>query len=267
MKAGCKILFLFVVTAFLFSCKSAVVATKDKNEHLSAAEIVEKANVLGYNYRYASYKFSAEYSKNGEQSSLSGLLRIERDSTIWLSLRSFNIEGVRALIQRDTIKVIDRINSVYYEEDIAALAKIVNISIGFDELQAILMNEYFCYSAIKNFGEPQFSACHNAKFHCINASSPATTAQQTTRFLPETMKVKNTFIEEPATQRSAFIEYENFTDTDFVFPQQINIELTAANTELAVKLHISEFEVQNELSFPFKISSKYKKLRLNEKNN
>ena len=250
-------------------------------------KIVENVTANTPTFKKASYKFSCEYSVNGgTPDSFSGNLRVCRDSLMWISLRSFNIEGFRVLILNDSVKVMNRIKSEYYAEDISMLESIAKLDLSYNDLQSILLNEFFRYPSdadtTKSYND--YKACLDTLYYCISTVSPKRLNRisehhnsnylerhgsvfQTVKFVPNTFKVKNVYLEDLETGRSAFIEYDKFAHYgDMIFPQKMNIFVESNNFSGEMIFSISDFEIDDELTFPFKIPSKYTKIELNENN-
>ncbi len=270
----------------MISCKTVKIDSDEpKKENIKPAKLVETLVANSPAYKFAEYKFSAEYSVNNElPSNFSGILRVSRDSLIWVSLRSFSVEGVRVLMNPDSVKVMDRINSCYYAEDISALKKLINVDLSFKELQSILLNEFFYYPMSEDSTQTDFNSCNSAEYHCVTMSSQKSenreekgnnrraerknSTVQTIKIVPKTMKIKSIFLEDFETSRFAFVEYDKFEKYDsIIFPKILQMEVGTNEFEAKLKFTISDFEEETELTFPFKIPAKYKKVNLNEKSN
>ena len=230
---------VLVLSVCLWACRTANVGAYEKKENMRSAKIVENVMAKTPTYAKASYKFSCEYSVNGgSPDSFSGNLRVCRDSLMWVSLRSFNIEGFRVLVSNDSVKVINRLKNEYYAEDIYSV--------------------YYCVSTVA----PKKQKRPNGNYAERRGS-----VIQTMKVVPGTFKVKNLYLEDLEDGRNAFVEYDKFTRFgDQLFPQTMNIYVEYGNVEAIMKFSISDFAIDDELTFPFKIPAKYTKINLNEDN-
>ena len=174
---------------------------------------------------------------------------------------------------------MDRINNRYYAENVSAIEKFVNISMSYNDLQSILLNEFFCYQSDDDTAKmiSDYKSCLDTTFYCVSNTSNKKTFKesnethaniaQTVKILPETFRVKNLYIEDMETGRNAFVEYDKFVRIgDLLFPQTMNIYVESGDFAGDMKFSISDFELNEDLTFPFKIPSKYTKTELNEKN-
>src|SRR2546428_11051851 len=141
-----KPLILISLSISLFACraKKSVVENKPVKE-LSE---VEKAKYL-FNSKSDSAQLSYEYftargkvglSIDGKVTNASLNLRMKKDEIIWASIGLIGIEGARALITPDSIKIIVRFGSnSYINKDFDYIRQITNKNIDFKTLQAILV--------------------------------------------------------------------------------------------------------------------------------
>jgi len=275
---------VFALSVCLWSCRTVAVGTYEKKENMRPAKLIENVLDNTPNYKKASFKFSVEYSFGDIPSNgFGGIVRVSRDSLMWVSIRSLNIEGARMLISSDSVMLMDRINNQYYAEDISALEKLLNIDLTYDDLQSIMLNEYFCYTG----DTTKMHQCLDTVYYCVKTVSDRRanrvaeriertnggyaerheTVVQTIKVVPETFKIKSVFIEDFESGRNAFVEYDKFVKYgEFLFPQEIKIMVDSGDFSGKIEFSLSDFEINDELTFPFKIPSKYIKTSLNGKN-
>jgi hypothetical protein len=89
------------------------------------------------------------HSNKDKTSSFTATIRIKKDSIIWVSLSSFAIEGARISITKDSLKLIDRVNSKYVIGDFDYLNDIFQVAVNFEMLQSIIFGNYFSYQDAK----------------------------------------------------------------------------------------------------------------------
>ncbi len=273
-----------MLSVCLWACRTANVGTNEKKENLRSAKIIENVTANAPTYAKASYKFSCEYSANGDApDSFSGSLRVCRDSLIWISLRSFNIEGFRVLISKDSVMVMNRLKNEYYAEDISVLEDFARVELSYKDLQSILLNEFFRYQSDNDTAKAynDYNSCIDSVYYCVsttvapkkqkrpngNYAERHGSVIQTMKVVPGTFKVKNLYLEDLEDGRNAFVEYDKFAKYgDILFPQNMNIYVEYGNVNATMKFTISDFTIDDELTFPFKIPAKYTKINLNEDN-
>ena len=272
-----------MLSVCLWACKATNVGGYEKKENMRSAKIIENVAANAPTYSKASYKFSCEYSVNGATpDSFSGNLRVCRDSLMWISLRSFNIEGFRVLISKDSVLVMNRLKSEYYAEDISVLENFAKVDLSYNDLQSILLNEFFRYQSDNDTAKAynDYNSCIDSVYYCVSTTvSPKKQKRpngnyaerhgsviQTMKVVPGTFKVKNLYLEDMEDGRNAFVEYDKFVRFgEQLFPQNMNIYVEYNKMEVTMKFTISDFEIDDELTFPFKVPAKYIKIELDEK--
>jgi len=184
---------------------------------------------------------------------------------------------------------MNRLKNEYYEEDIALLKNIAKVDLSYGDLQSLLLNEFFRYSSESDTtkSDPDYKSCYDSLYYCISTFSTKKLDKiaeriekpnsnfverhgsvfQTIKIVPGTFKVKNVYIEDLEDGRNAYVEYDKFMNSgEYLFPQFMGIYLESAGIGADMKMSISDFEVNDELTYPFKVPAKYTKIKLNEKN-
>ena len=62
-----------------------------------------------------------------------------RDSALWVNVRKFGLEAVRALITPDSVFILNRLNKTYTARGLESLQREYNLPAGFDLLQAVIL--------------------------------------------------------------------------------------------------------------------------------
>ncbi|HQI70881.1 MAG TPA: DUF4292 domain-containing protein [Bacteroidales bacterium] len=91
-----------------------------------------------FNFNTLSLKVNAEVQSGDENNSFSGNIYLVRDSAIWVSVQKFGLEVVRALITNDSVRMLDRINKIYWAGDYSILTGILKTNFDFDGLQSLI---------------------------------------------------------------------------------------------------------------------------------
>ncbi len=62
-----------------------------------------------------------------------------RDSALWVNVKKFGLEAIRALITPDSVYVLNRLNKTYTVRGLESLQREYNLPAGFDLLQSVLL--------------------------------------------------------------------------------------------------------------------------------
>ena len=102
-------------------------------------------------FKNFSAKFSATYETGRKSTSVSGSLRIENDSIIWISVTpALGIEAIRFMLTPDSIKYLNRLNSTYLSQPFTYINQLLNKTLDYDMAQSFLLgNDFSLYESNK----------------------------------------------------------------------------------------------------------------------
>ena len=94
-------------------------------------------------YEWMTAKMTFDVSAEGmELNDLSGVLRMRRDSVIWISASAFmGMEAVRACVTCDSVVVVNRLDKTYLAEPLAEAAEKLSLPLTLQETQALLLGD------------------------------------------------------------------------------------------------------------------------------
>ena len=148
MRSSFVVLLLFVC---LVSCRSAKTVVKEKVELPNVTEgrlfknVVDSA--LDFNTLYAK-KIDLTLRDGEKENTLKAMLRIQRDSFIWVSVTApLGIEVARVLFTPDSIKFISPREKEYFLSDYSYFSEKFDVDLTFDCFQKILSNHFFDFTS------------------------------------------------------------------------------------------------------------------------
>lgn len=261
------IFLLFVLLIFVFSCRTKkqisekATITKD----LKFNKLIDSIKFYSPKYSTLTYRYDVSTSINQNQQNFNGILRIQKDSLIWMNALAMGFEGARIQFSRDSIKILNRLKSNYIISNFNYLEEKFNVDLNYLQIQSILCNSLFEYSTKldnRNF-EVLFE---NGNY--ILKTNPNTLdndgiGQNITispiNYRPIFQQITNTALNQELT-----IEYTNFANfNSLLFPQKIILKISANGNTVLVNLDLSKVERDTKLQFPFKIPENYQVMRIN----
>lgn len=133
--------FFFIVSIALLtaSCKTKRIATETPSSKMSAENVQKRLikNQLNAEWIVGRAKVSLKGGSFAQTGTAE--LRMRKDSVIWMSVRKFGFEGGRALITKDSVFLLDKLNRKYAAEDLSFIAEQYNLPANFSTLQAMLL--------------------------------------------------------------------------------------------------------------------------------
>jgi hypothetical protein len=220
-------------------------------------------------FDYISYNTSLSFISGGNETTLDGQIRIKKDSLIWISVRKFGLEAARMMLSKDSVWVMDRINSRYFAGDYSYFVKQFNLDADYGLAEALMLaNPLENWSA-----ESVFEGCTDKICKISYPGRYRINQGQQGRSLPEGSSVTDQrveFSEETGRLLSNTISVqgqERSIQATYTGWKSIEQQLLPLSTTLRIENRqtITELSMKNEghslhdaPSFPFKIPASYK---------
>ena len=267
-----SIIFLTLAICLMASCRSTrkiqtAIAKKDStqgttvtpvsSEEDSAAIIsqaITKLNAGIIQFTTLSAKINVDYQgTDGKKYDVNANLRMYRDSAIWISITAiFGIEGLRAYITKDSVKILNKQDKVYTARSVAYLQEVTALPLDLHSLQQILIgNPVFLDSNIVSYSrsETTISLLSAGGFF------------KNLLTLNEQGRIENSKLDDVDVNRSrtcnlSYMDYENKKGVLFSSRRRITV---AEKSNLDIKLDFKGYDFNETLSFPFTIPKNYKR--------
>jgi len=268
-----KILLLVLVIA-IASCKSTrkiqtAIAKKDTTRqavpahdtHADSMQYIH--NVLGklagnhIDFKTFSAKIKVNYEdKDGPQPELTVILRMKKDSAIWVSINAtiFSYEAFRLLITPDSIKLIDKRAKKVQFRSVNYLRELTQLPFDFYTVQDLLMGNpiYFDSAHVlsykKNGQSVQLMSLGLLFKNLMTISDGDNTLQHSK--LDDADPMRN------RTCDLTYSGYVNNNNTLFSTERQISV---SERSKLDVDMNFKQFSFNETLDFKFPIPKNYKR--------
>lgn len=228
------------------SCKLKKSVIKDRNtgenmNFLSAALINSKEG-----YKNLQYRFNAKLNFLAEDHNMNGVIRIQKDSIIWMSVRlAIGIEAARIVILKDSIKMASRLADMYISEKISYFERMTNIKMDYELIEAVLTNSLISNNE-KEYVEEQGDM---GKYLIKRINSNMIEKYIISEGLLSIMEM---YFSDG--DNNIKVNYDKFENSDYgLFPAMMDMLLKNKSDSIRGKLKISNIEFnRKELKFPFK---------------
>ncbi|MEO5945575.1 MAG: DUF4292 domain-containing protein [Chitinophagaceae bacterium] len=275
-----KILLLVIIGVFIFSsCRSVkktqtAVVTRDTtvteikppdNVVLEdTAALIRSSYDLLQSNRIKISTFSAKVDvkykdPEGKKYDVNANIRMYYDSVIWVSVTGLlGLEGVRAYITHDSVKVIDKQNKTYTSKSVAYLQQLTELPLDLVSLQDLLLgNPLFFNSNISSFSRSSgtISLLSVGEFFknllTINEENK----------LMISSKLDDIVDSGERTSLLTYNNYENKKGFSFSINRIINVE---GKKKIDIELDFRQYNFNETLSFPFNVPKNYKRNLMNK---
>ncbi|MEZ0608743.1 DUF4292 domain-containing protein [Fibrella sp. WM1] len=219
-----------------------------------------RANVAEIDFRYLTAKSKLSFkSKTQDISNASLNLRVRKDSLIWISISKLGIEAVRALISRDSVVIMDKLQQEYIVTDFPTLSRQFNFEMNYDLLQALIVG---------NLPLPKRPAqkIKNERDYLLLRQDAGKVLVE--NYIGEDdRKLKRLMVTEQPTKNALRLDYEDFNAlNNFVFPYSslVTLDYTSQTDgqfyQTLIRIKHNKVElVDKNPGFPFTIPAKYKR--------
>lgn len=273
-------LLFFIISSFIFSsCKTQkkIILNKEKEicllDYKSPKILNTHLKKNEFNFNNLSIKLSAEAQIDSSAHSFTATLRMKKDSVIWLSLSKLGIEGARAIITKDSVKFINRLESTYFCGDYSYISKLLNTDLDFDMLQSLLIGNSVSFYDEEEKLKSGVDNCHyylgtirKRKIKKAEKGKALKEPSQTIYLMPESYKISHILFFEFNPDRSFEAVFTDFKIIDSIsqIPQILDFKIKAQK-KVNIQIKYNKIALDEEMSFPFKIPEKYEKADYKEK--
>lgn len=263
-----KILFmkwLVIIVCFIgFGCKSTkqikrVVEPKSTVENIVDPGITEESILNQIQKDQIDYQtFSAKIkvdvvTKDGKQPELTAVVRMVKDSAIWISLSAtfLNIEVYRVLVKPDQVILLNKQDKIVQYRTLEYLQEITNLPLDFSSLQNLLVgNVVYFQGPLQSFkkqgNELLLTSVGDVFKHLLVIDSKS--------FLKIHSKLDDVNEVRNRTASIAYSEYENVNNIHFATYRHITV---AEKEKINLKLKFKQVEFNKELSVNFNVPKNY----------
>jgi hypothetical protein len=263
-----KLVLALLMLVIAYSCSTKRQIIMEPLKEARSAYLIDELAKNELRFAWFSAKFSIDYIYDKKLTEFKGQIRIRKDSVIWLSFSpALGIEMARLKITNDSVLFMNRINKTYLLGDYDFINDYLQTNIDFDILQAIIIgNDFQFYDKTKfrasiDNQEYKLSTAERRKLKkFVKLGETDRAFYQDIWLNPYNYKITRVNLKEIANDKKLEAYYGKFKDHDGqLFPFNILFEISA-DENISVEVDYSRIRIDQSLSFPFTIPSKYERI-------
>lgn len=242
---------LVILLAF-FSCKTSEnVTTAGKAKRLPPEDLLAYAKTNIIDFEWFSGKAKMKFNDGKINKGFTANIRMRKDSIIWISITSLmGIEGARVLIDKDTVRIIDRLNKKYVEEPIANLQQYVPFDLNLKLAQDLLVGNFLWHTD----GKLKSKVDKNRHVLLIQDK----TFDNAFWLDPLNYSILAMTLEEQTSKRNVQVVATDYEEIEGrMFAKERAIDFIDGDVGIYVEMDYSRIRWNNPMSFPFHVSDKY----------
>jgi outer membrane murein-binding lipoprotein Lpp len=257
MNKNIKHLFVVVfgLLLLLAACKTTKKADSVESDVVNLKTLVRNIENSAYNYKFVSAKSRVNFQDGNMNQSFTANIRMQKDEVIWMSLTGpFGIEGGRVLIDKDSIKIIDRINRIYYNQPFSYIYNFIPFQVDMAMLQSIILGNPLQVNLPKQEVE-SYDDKYLVKggFNKIEALY---------YILPGTYKYHRVELDDSYFSRKFLMDYSDYKQIEGEeFPFTRKLDFKDKQNRVLVDLNFTKVKKENSLDFPFSVPENYKVIK------
>jgi len=204
-------------------------------------------------YKTFSAKIDVDYiDADDKKYNVNAFLRMYKDSLIWIDIHAFlGIDALKALITKDSVKILDKQNKLYTARSIEYLQEVSRLPVDLPILQELLVgNPVFLDSNIVSY----------AKFdNSVSLLSIGKIFKNLVTLNGDKLlqRIKLDDINE-LRNRTGDLTYDDYEDKQGVNFSKTRKITFAENKKLDLRLEFKQYNFNADLTFPFSIPKNYK---------
>lgn len=263
---------LIIAAILISSCRStrkiqsAIATKKDSvetktttNPHEDSVKFIKDTylQLLGNRIEFETFsaKINTDYQgSDGKKYDVNVFVRMKKDSIIWVSVNgALGIEGMRVLIDRDSVRILNKLDKEYQVRSISYLQDVAALPLDLHTVQQLIIgNPVFLDSNIVSYSTDgsTVSLLSEGKWfrHLISMNN-------NDHVVLHSKLDDNDLLR----SRTCFLNYSDYeTDKGVKFSTNRTISVTE-KTKLDVKLNFKQYGFNETLSYPFSVPKNYKR--------
>lgn len=201
----------------------------------------------------AKFKLGSETIK--ELNDLKGVVRIQRDSIVWLNISLDNgITVVKAYFTPDSFKVYNRIEQELTEGSYADFSNMYQVQVDFFMLQAAFLNDYY-----PMYDPESTTMIEGAPGDTVRAALDYSGKKNAHLFHYVIDKLSKTIYQSTiiASDMILSIKYDKFDkEKHRYFPEDYQIQWQNADKKRDISMELNRIEINSKVEFPFNIPNR-----------
>ncbi|ALW84547.1 hypothetical protein AUC43_05280 [Hymenobacter sedentarius] len=255
-----KLTLLLALGLLLGSCHRKAVPTTSANGPGTSVSVAEPSvRATNTTFTFLNAKGKAQINMKGQKQGANVTLRMRRDSIIWISAGLVGVEGVRAVLTHDSVRVLNKLEKTYFSGGYDYLSKLLNVPVSFAQMQALLLGDYLPAPT----GTTPKVATEEAGRQRV--SYPLAGVMIERLLQATTGRVQQLKVSDDSTKRNLTVDYTDFRPLDeqanlpFAHATFIQAQQAALGVITAAINYTKVNAGRERLAFPFVIPKGYKR--------
>ena len=204
-------------------------------------------------YKTLSARTKMVWSDGETEQEFAATIRVKKDSLIWTSLGMMGFEGVRTLITPDSFQLLNKFTNEYEVRDVSFLQNRLLFPVGFKMLQEIIVGEKISIDEKASMvGKEDSSTVLYFESDKLLEKIWVDTAHYT---------IHKILLKDKLLKQDMTITFEAYNYSEAKpFSYKRNILINRDASTLKLSMEFTKVNFDEELTYPFEVSEKYKRV-------
>lgn len=237
----------------------------------NAYSLMQKLKSSNLKFRWISAHFSVDIDNDSSQQSFNGVVRMRRDSVIWMTVSEAlgAYTAVHAKLDDDSLMLIDHYHGNYLKGTYDYLDTLLREDIDFDMIQSVMVGNslefYNDTTKMKAYYDGRdyiLSTVRKRKYKRLMYRNKPLHTRNDAQLIwldDSDFHIKKIRLEDFVTKHTFEASYNDFQkeDSGSIFPMHIHYEINTGKKLIKIDLKYKKVNFTNSESIPFIIPKKY----------
>lgn len=247
-----KNILLLLASVFWWSCATTQSTSSPVAHKRSVKFLLEQLDSNHIDYTWFATKAKIKYDHKEQKATFTAIVRMQKDSLIWIALKKSSVEGARVRITPNSIEILDRQESTYTKKPFSYLKTEFGLDLTFVELQDLIV------------GNPILLANQNFVSTILEKKNVLQTPESQKTVLKIFLSPPNFLIHEIRASANnnaigiQYSEYEVFQNQQIALHKEVNIDSEDIGI-IGLKMSFSDIILDEAQKVGFEIPESYGK--------
>lgn len=215
-------------------------------------------------FDFFSARFSGRVTLNGMVTDIAGTIRIRKDSAIFISIAPvLGIEVARILVTPDQVRMLNRLESTYFEGDMQLINSMLRAELDYHMLQSLLLGSDFPHFSADNFrlsSDDDLLKLHSPARRRLRSAHTTTAPIQHSLWLnPQSYRIMQSELTENNPRRTVRASYPSYTTAQGQsLPSELLIAFAEELSQAELAVRYSRITLDQPQQMTFSIPSRYR---------
>lgn len=248
---------LLVIPFILFSCgNSKTITDRADIKKESPKRILKKHAKSNFDQQTLKADLKVSLKRSGRSQNMNVKLRFEKDTIIWLSGTVFGFPVAKAIITPNRVSYYEKLNKTYFDGDYSQINKLLGAELDFSMLQNLMLGD-----AVFDMNPKKYTSSIDQEAHLLTPKEANNIGALLFWIHPINYKIEKQEIRKFDSDQFLSVAYKNYQKiNETSIPGNLDIVVKVPKNNANIRMQFKSVKLNEELSFPYKIPSGYKRV-------